>query len=257
MVFSKLKAVFGTGITVDTLLHEKDVTPGGTLKGEVRFTGGDVDAKVEGIEIEFTALVEVDDKGEDEKTTYDYFSAKVSNGLELPAKTAQSVPFEVKVPLETPFNTIEGRPLPGGMKLGVSTKLALDNAIDKGDLDVLAVEPLPVAKAVVKAIEGLGFVFQEADLESGTVQGATVPFYQEIEFWATGGEFEGRIKELEVTFISSETSTDVVFQADNSAELLAPDLNTVGRFTLPTGEADDLTETVRAQLEQLLTQKGA
>jgi sporulation-control protein len=48
----------------------------------------------------------------------------------------------------------------------------------------------------------------------------------------------------------------VVFAADNSAELLAPDLNSTIRFTLPTAAPGDVTETVKAQLTQLLAQKG-
>ncbi|THV43148.1 sporulation protein [Glycomyces buryatensis] len=257
MVFSKLKALLGAGLTVDTLLHETSVTPGGTLKGEVRISGGEADAAVERIAVAFTALIEDDAKSEDATRVDDYFTAEVSGKFDLAKGAAHSAPFEIQVPWETPFNAVEGRPLVGGMKLGVSTDLALDQAMDKGDLDWLTVEALPVHKAVWSALENLGFAFQETDLEAGTIQGATVPFYQEAEFWATGGDYAGRVKELEVTFVTGEASTDVVFQADNASELLAPDLNTTIRFSLPTADAADATEAVREQLDRLLTQKGA
>lgn len=256
MVFSKLKAFLGSGIQIDTLLHEKHVVPGGVLKGEVRISGAEVDAAVESVTLELTALVEDDSKGEDAAgSVHDYHRAEVSGKFELPKGAAHSIPFEVQVPWETPFNNAEGRPLVGGMKLGVSTHLALDQALDKGDLDWLTVEALPIHKAVWDAVESLGFAFQETDLELGTIQGATVPFYQEVEFWATEGEFAGRIRELEIVFVVGEANTDVVFQADNSAELLAPDLNSTIRFTLPTA-GGDVTETVKAQLTQLAAQKG-
>ncbi|MFB9661021.1 sporulation protein [Glycomyces mayteni] len=255
MVFSKLKQILGSGIEVDTLLHEKHVVPGGTLKGEVRISGAEVDAAVESVEIEFTALVEDDSKGEDATAVHDYFKAEVSGKFDLAKGTAHPIPFEVQVPWETPFNNVDVRPLVGGMKLGVSTHLALDQALDKGDLDWLTVEALPVHKAVWEALESLGFAFQETDLELGTIQGATVPFYQEVEFWATEGEFHERIRELEVVFVVGEASTDVVFAADNSAELLAPDLNSTIRFSVPTDSAD-VVETVKAQLTQLAAQKG-
>jgi sporulation-control protein len=258
MVFSKLKAILGSGIQVDTLLHEKHVVPGGVLKGEVRISGAEVDAAVESVEIEFTALVEDDSKGEDTAgVVHDYFKTEISGKFDLAKGTAHPIAFEVQVPWETPFNNVEERPLVGGMKLGVSTHLSLDQALDKGDLDWLTVEALPVHKAVWEALEALGFAFQETDLELGTIQGATVPFYQEVEFWATEGEFHGRVRELEVVFVAGEANTDVVFAADNSAELLAPDLNSTIRFSLPTAAPGDVTETVKAQLTQLLAQKGA
>jgi sporulation-control protein len=156
MVFSKLKAILGSGIQVDTLLHEKHVVPGGVLKGEVRISGAEVDAAVESVEIEFTALVEDDSKGEDAAgTVHDYFRAEVSGKFDLTKGTAHPIPFEVQVPWETPFNNVEARPLVGGMKLGVSTHLSLDQALDKGDLDWLTVEALPVHKAVWEALEAL------------------------------------------------------------------------------------------------------
>ncbi|MCH7232048.1 sporulation protein [Glycomyces sp. L485] len=257
MVFSKIKAILGAGVAIDTLLHETSVTPGGTLKGEVRISGGEVDAAVEGVEIQFTALVEDDAKGEDAKSVHEYFSTEVSGKFDLLKGQAHSVPFEIQVPWETPFNSSDGRPLVGGMKLGVSTKLALDQAFDKGDLDWLTVEPLPVHRTVWAALEGLGFSFQETDLETGSIQGSTVPFYQEVEFWATDEPYAGRVKELEVTFVAGEANTDVVFQADNTAGLLAPDLNTTVRFSLPTADEADATESVREQLDRLLAQKGA
>lgn len=257
MVFSKLKAFLGSGIQVDTLLHEKHIVPGGVLKGEVRISGAEVDASVESVTLEFTALVEDDSKGEDAPgSVHDYFRAEVSGKFDLAKGTAHSIPFEVQVPWETPFNNVETRPLVGGMKLGVSTHLALDQALDKGDLDWLTVEALPIHKAVWEAVESLGFAFQETDLELGTIQGASVPFYQEVEFWATEGEFHERIKELEVVFVVGEANTDVVLAADNSAELLAPDLNSTIRFSLPTNDPGDVTETIKAQLTQLTTQKG-
>ncbi|WP_100448973.1 sporulation protein [Glycomyces xiaoerkulensis] len=257
MVFSKIKAVLGSGVSIDTLLHDPTVTPGGTLKGEVRISGGEVDASVESVDLEFTALVEDDAKAEDATAVHEYFNAQVSGKFDLPEGQAHSLPFEIQVPWETPFNSNDGRPLVGGMKLGVATKLALDQAFDKGDLDWLTVEPLPVHRAVWEALEGLGFSFQETDLEAGKIQGATVPFYQEVEFWATGEPYQGRVNELEVTFVAGEANTEVVFQADNSAGLLAPDLNTTIRFSLPTDEDGDVTEKVREQLDELLEQKGS
>lgn len=254
MVFNIVKQVFGVGVSVDTALTSTHIIPGGTLQGSVAFTGGEVAGKVEGIEIEYTAVVEDDAKGEEKTFTVDFFSAQVSGPFNLAPGTGHSINFEAAVPWETPLSTVAGRPLPG-MKLGVSTKLALDNAFDKGDMDELTIEPLPVQTAVMDALEALGFVFQSADLEKGTIAGSHMPFYQEVEYWATG-EFADKLKEVEVTFVASQANTDVIFQTDNPGGLLTPDHNRFVRFGMPTDAADDATEAIRAQLEQLIQRKG-
>ncbi|GAA4891985.1 sporulation-control protein [Stackebrandtia albiflava] len=255
MVLRILKAALGVGVTVDSVLTERTVTPGGTLQGEVKFTGGDVDQKVEGITLEFTALVERDDKGETATTTHHFHRAQVSGPFQLAKGTAHSVQFEVPVPWETPLSSLAGRPLPG-MTLGVSTELALDKAFDKGDLDPLTVEPLPVQAAVLDAMESLGFVFQTADLEDGTIAGSHMPFYQEIEYWPSG-EFRDSFKELELTFVTGKTTTDVVLQADDHGSLLSPGHDTYQRFTVSNDDAGDMVEALRTQLQQLATRRGA
>ena len=254
MVFNLLKQVLGAGVTVDTALADTHVTPGGTLQGSVTFSGGEVAGKVEGIEIEYTALVEDDSKGEDKTFTTGFFTAQVSGPFTLAPGTSHSIDFEAAVGWETPLSSIAGRPLPG-MKLGVATKLALDNAFDKGDLDELTIEPLPVQTAVMDALESLGFHFQQADLEKGTIAGSHMPFYQEIEYWATG-EYADRLKEIEVTFVASQANTDVIIQTDNPGGLLTPDHNRFVRFGVPTDDPGDITETLRGQLEQLIQRKN-
>ena len=254
MVLRILKAVLGVGVTVDTVLSENTISPGGTLTGEVKFTGGEVDQKVEGITLEFTALVENDAKGETHTSTYHFHRAQVSGPFQLAQGSTHSVQFEIPVPWETPVNSLDGRPLPG-MTLGVSTELALDKAFDKGDLDPLTVEPLTVQAEALRAMESLGFVFQVADLEAGTIPGSHMPFYQEIEYWPSG-DFRDSFKEVEMTFVSGKTSTDIVLQADDRGSLTSPSHDTYQRFTVNNDEPGDLVEQLRTQLQQLASRRS-
>lgn len=251
MVFRIIKAVLGKGVGVDTVLNGNEVAPGGSLSGEVKFNGGEVDAKVEGITLEFTALVEEDDKGEEKRATYHFHRAQVSGPFELAAGTSHSVDFDVPVPWETPLSAFTGRPLPG-MTLGVSTELALDKAFDKGDLDPLTVEPLPVHVAALNAMDALGLVFQTADLEAGTLPGSHMPFYQEIEYWP-GGEFKGKFTEVELTFVTSKATTDILLQANDQGSPLSAGHDKYQRFTVKNDDTSDLTDVIRTQLEQLAT----
>ena len=254
MVLRILKAALGVGVTVDSVINGNTITPGGTLNGEVKFTGGEVDQKVEGITLEFTALVENDDKGEDATSTYHFHRAQVSGPFQLVKESSHSVQFEVPVPWETPISSFNGRPLPG-MKLGVATELALDKAFDKGDLDPLIIEPLPVQTAAMEAMESLGFVLQLADLESGTIPGSHMPFYQEIEYWASG-EFSERFKEVELTFVAKQTTTDIILQADDRGTLTNPGHDTYQRITVNNDDHSDLSEQLRTQLQQLANRAG-
>lgn len=254
MVLRQLKAIFGAGVTVDSVLTDPNVTPGGTLSGEVTFTGGDSDQKVEGIVIEFTALVERDDKGEESESVFEFHRAQVSGPFQLAKGSTHSVAFTVPVPLETPISAVGGRPLPM-MKLGVKTELALDNAFDKGDLDPLVIEPTPVQKLVLDAMVEMGFVLQIADLEEGTIPGSHMPFYQEIEFWP-GGEFKERFTEIELTFVTGKATTDVILQANDKGGLTSPAMDTYQRFTITNETPGDVVETLRTQLTQLGQRQG-
>lgn len=255
MVFRIIKAVLGTGVGVDTVLNGTDVTPGGSLSGQVKFNGGEVDAKVEGITLEFTALVEEDAKGEDRRATYHFHRAQVSGPFELTAGTSHAVDFDVPVPWETPLSALAGRPLPG-MTLGVATELALDKAFDKSDLDPLTVEPLPVHVAGLNAMDELGLVFQNADLEAGTLPGSHMPFYQEIEYWP-GGEFKGKFTEVELTFVTNRATTDILLQANDEGSPLSAGHDKYQRFTVKNDDPGDLVDVIRTQLEQLAQRHAA
>lgn len=54
-----------------------------------------------------------------------------------------------------------------------------------GDLDEVAVHPLPAQERILEAFAWLGFRFARADIEHGGLYGVrqTLPLYQEIEFY--------------------------------------------------------------------------
>lgn len=249
MVLRKILAAFGAGVEVDTLLSASAVRPGGTLNGEVRFSGGKSDHRVTAINLEFVAEVEVERDGTTHRSRYDFFDAKVAGEVQLAAGSSHSVPFSLPVPWETPVSTIGGHQL-YGMRLGVATELELAGALDKGDLDPLHVEPIPVQQAVLTALGRLGFTFSKADLEPGTIAGSTMPFYQEIEYWP-GGQYRNSFKELELTFITGASTVDVILEADRRGGFLSAGRDALNRFTLPHTETGDLTPLLNERLARL------
>jgi len=114
---------------------------------------------------------------------------------------------------------------------------------------------LTVQAEALRAMESLGFVFQVADLEAGTIPGSHMPFYQEIEYWPSG-DFRDSFKEVEMTFVSGKTSTDIVLQADDRGSLTSPSHDTYQRFTVNNDEPGDLVEQLRTQLQQLASRRS-
>ncbi|MER6947749.1 sporulation protein [Nonomuraea sp. NPDC000554] len=255
MVFRKLMAAFGAGVEVDTVLSSTGVRPGEPLRGVVNFRGGNADYKVEGIHLDLTAVVEVERGDEEYKTTYSFLRRQVAGSFQLAAGAEHSQPFEIPMPWETPISAIGGHPL-HGMKLGVQTELALAGALDKGDLDPLFVNPLPAQEYVIAALDRLGFAFKKADLERGTLYGSTMPFFQEIEYYA-GGSWRRHFNELELTFIAGPQQMDVILEADKRGGFLTSSHDAYNRFTVRyddhPGSAD---QALQHGLEQMARRRG-
>ncbi|MFD7297547.1 sporulation protein [Streptomyces sp. NPDC059897] len=232
MVFKRLLGSLGVGgPTVDTVLPDWTSAPGSTVSGQVHLKGGSGDFEIEHITLELVAHVEAEhDEGEGHGTvTFDRFV--VGGGFRLVEGAEHSVPFTVTLPWETPITELHGQPL--GIALGVRTELSVAGAKDKGDLDQLAVGPLPVQEAILEAFGQLGFGFTSADLEYGHIGGTgqQLPFYQEIEL-APSPQYAHAVKEIELTFLAAPGGMEVVLEADKRGGLLSDGHDALTRFTV-------------------------
>ncbi|MFF2213997.1 sporulation protein [Streptomyces antibioticus] len=232
MVFKRLLGSLGVGgPTVDTVLDPGAVMPGGQLGGQVQLKGGDADFTVEHITLELVARVEAEHDGGESEGAVVFERFTVGGGFRLAAGELHSVPFSVTVPWETPVTELHGQAL--GVVLGVRTELAISGAKDKGDLDQLAVRPLPVQEAVLEALGRLGFGFKSADLELGRISGngQQLPFYQEIEL-TPAPQYAHQVNEIEVTFLASPGGVDIILEADKRGGLFSDGHDAVSRFTV-------------------------
>jgi sporulation-control protein len=254
-VFRKLMAAFGAGVEVDTVLRNPRVRPGEHLEGEVRFRGGSSDHAVDEITVDFTAVVEVEHGDSEHHATYTFLRSRVSGPFELKAGEARSIPFSISVPWETPLSSVGGHPLPG-MRLGVATELVLAGALDKGDLDPLYVEPLPEQGHLLAALDRMGFRFSRADLENGTLRGSSMPFFQEIEYYA-GPEWRRHFNQLELTFIAGPYAMDVVLEADTRGGFLTSSHDVYNRFQVRYGDHPGAVEqSLRDGLAAMARRRG-
>ncbi|MFE7297883.1 sporulation protein [Streptomyces sp. NPDC057579] len=232
MGFRKLLASLGAGrASVETVLFEENVVPGGVVQGEVRIQGGSVPQAIQGLSVGLQARVEVEHGDEEVRRDVEFHRVRLGGAFEVQAGAVHTVPFGLEIPWETPITTILGHPL-HGMGVGVTTELAIARAVDSSDLDPVRVHPLPAQQAVLNAFERLGFRFRSADLEQGQIHGTRqqLPFFQEIEFSAPP-QYHG-LSEVELSFVADDREMDVVLEMDKKPGLFSEGSDTYRSFTV-------------------------
>lgn len=232
MVFKRLLGAIGVGgPSVDTVLDDGAVLPGGVLSGRVRMVGGTSAAEIEHVTLELVARVEAEGGDGEREGLVAFHRATVDGGFRLAEGQEREVPFGLPLPWETPMTELHGQSL--GVVLGVRTELAVAGAKDKGDLDPLRVRPLPLQEAVLEAFGQLGYGFTGADLELGHINGTSqsLPFYQEIEL-SPPPSLAHALQEVEVTFLATPVGMEVVVEADKRGGPLSAGGDVVHRFTV-------------------------
>ncbi|MFI2433625.1 sporulation protein [Streptomyces sp. NPDC018693] len=255
MAFKKLLASLGAGgASVETVLTEVNVVPGGVVQGEVRVQGGSVNQEIQGLSVGLQARVEVEGQDGEFKQDIEFTKVSLGGAFQLQAGAVHAVPFGLEIPWETPITMIDGQAL-HGMNIGVTTELAIARAVDSGDLDPINVHPLPAQKAILDAFTRLGFRFKNADMERGHIRGTRqkLPFYQEIEFFPPQ-QYHG-LNQVELSFVADDTAMDVVLEMDKKGGLFTEGSDTFRSFQV--GLHDYHATDWAAYLNQWLSEVGS
>ncbi|MEH0825171.1 MULTISPECIES: sporulation protein [unclassified Micromonospora] len=260
MVFKKMLSAFGVGgPSVDTVLANPNTRPGLTLDGQVNIVGGDVPAAIEQITVALVTRVEIEGGDTEYAGIMEFQRMAVSGPLQLAAKQQLSIPFQLPVPWEAPITDVYGQRL-RGMTMGLRTELAIARAVDKSDLDQVNIHPLPVHERILAAFEQLGFRFKHADLERGHIRGTqqTLPFYQEIEFFAAP-QYAQAVTEVELTFVTSPHGVEVILECDKRGGFLSAGHDMFGRYTVSHADADrlDFAQVVDGWLRETTSRYGS
>ncbi|MGP3950464.1 sporulation protein [Streptomyces sp. 7N604] len=232
MGFKKLLASLGAGgASVETVLTEANVVPGGVVQGEVRIQGGSVPQQIEGLSVGLQARVEVEGGDQEVKQDIEFTKKRLGGAFEVQPGAVHAVQFGLEIPWETPVTMFLGRHLTG-MNVGVTTELEIARAVDSGDLDPVNVHPLPAQQAILDAFGALGFGFRSADLERGHIRGTRqrLPFYQEIEFFAPQ-QYRG-LNQVELTFVADDREMDVILEMDKKPGLFTEGSDSYRAFTV-------------------------
>ncbi|MFD3481235.1 sporulation protein [Streptomyces sp. NPDC056656] len=255
MGFKRLLASLGAGgASVETVLTEVNVVPGGVVQGEVRIQGGSVDQDIEGLSVGLQARVEVEGADQETKQDIEFTKLRLGGAFQLQANAVHAVPFGLEIPWETPVTTIDGQQL-RGMNIGVTTELEIARAVDSGDLDPINVHPLPSQQAILDAFIGLGFRFKNADMERGHIRGTRqkLPFYQEVEFFPPQ-QYRG-LNQVELSFVADDREMDVVLEMDKKPGLFSESSDTFRSFVV--GHNDFQGTDWSAYLHQWLSEVGS
>jgi sporulation-control protein len=224
------------GASVDTVLDSPVTTPGGTVTGQVRLTGGKVEQEVREVRLSLEARVEVESGDSEWREDVRFGTQPLAAGFVLAPGERRDLPFSFSVPWQCPVTRIGTWEL-RGMKVGVHTKVDIAGAVDPGDLDPVSVAPLPVQQAVLDALGGLGFRFRSADVEKGRLAGSELPSYQEVELAPPASLARG-MNELEVTFLAGPQGVEVVLEADRRGGLLTEGRDVGARLRLSHADTD-------------------
>jgi sporulation-control protein len=256
MGFKRLLASLGAGgASVETVLTDANVVPGGVVQGEVRIQGGSVDQEIQGLTVGLQARVEVEGHDDQEhKQNIEFTKVRLGGAFALQTGAVHAVPFSLEIPWETPITSFAGHEL-HGMHVGVTTELEIAHALDSGDLDPIRVHPLPAQQAILDAFARLGFHFKSADLERGHIHGTRqqLPFYQEIEFHPPQ-QYRG-LNQVELSFVADDREMDVVLEMDKKSGLFSEGSDTFRSFQV--GLRDFQSTDWAAYLNQWISEVGS
>ena len=213
MSFAKrLLSSVGIGAaTVDTRLEKTEFTPGEEVRGVVEIKGGSTAQEIEGINVFVQTLYKRESGDHTVTDTGTIGQVQVSGRTTAEEGTHQEIPFDFRLPYDTPLTV-------GRTRVWIGTSLDVRSAFDPSDEDTITVRPGPAAAAVLAALERLGFRLREAENEELSYHlRRNLPFGQEFEFVATGGEFWGKLDELEAVMFPDDLGVDVALQVDRRA----------------------------------------
>ena len=207
--FNKFMAsALGVGAAkINTIVHTKNIMPGKRIEGICKIKGGKVEQYIDQITIGvFTNYKkEVNDKVIQEYQKIHSHTIKVDRNV-LPNEE-----FEVN------FSFILYKRVPvtkQKCEVWLSTGLGITNGIDSTDRDYINVDYNEYMKNTVDAIGELGFSLREVENEYCKARLNNLNFVQEFEFVPTRGVYRGRLDELEVVFIPTNTHVDILLQVD-------------------------------------------
>jgi sporulation-control protein len=201
----RLLSSIGIGAaTVDTILPQADVRPGGAVDLTVDLVGGDAAQRIDGLY--FTLKAEADG---DEWTVGRY---EFDDGFTIQPGETRTEELSVTVPPWTPVTR-------GGPRVWLETGVDIDWAVDPTDSDDVTVVPGDFVAALFDACDDLGFSFVSSTVAE-TPWLDDRPFAQRLVF-SPGERFERDVSALVLTTIPRTDDLRLYIEVERRDEVAA------------------------------------
>ncbi|WP_309296697.1 sporulation protein [Paenibacillus sp. L3-i20] len=240
--FNRMMASVGIGATkVDTLLEKTSYYPGEDIRGVVRIEGGQVEQKIEGIDLSIMTYYVKEVNDSKVQQNVELGRIRVAPPLTVMPNEKKEIGFSFRLAPNTPLSI-------GRTPVWIKTTADIRSAMDPTDNDRIEVIPSNPMNVVLRAIESLGFRLREAETVYAPRLGDASPFVQEFEFVPQSGPYRGRLDELELVFLRNRiTELELLLQIDRKGSSL------FGMFA----EAMDMDESfVRVTVSQSDIERG-
>jgi sporulation-control protein len=212
-MFDKILASIGFGSAkIDTVIENKDIYIGDTIKGKINIQGGSTAQDICGISLALNTLVEVESDDGEYKTGHTIDSWSILDKFTINPNEKISYDFEIHIHNETPVTAINCQT---SSKVWLDTNLDINNGIDSQDKDYLTIFPTNHMELFINAMDILGFYLHSYDTEKGYLNGgyfkSVSGCYQEFEFKPKSFN---AINEIEASFIIENDKTHVLIELD-------------------------------------------
>lgn len=214
-MFRSLFAAAGIGgAQVDTQIVSQRLLPGEPFEALVVLKGGKVDQVIEGIGLKLCTQMEVESEDGEYSSGHVLAYWPLQERFTLRAGETLQLPLQSVLPGETPVSALPCAY--NRSQVWLETDLAIANAVDASDRDVLHVEPTRAMACVLEAMHSLGFELVSADVEAGYLQtpigSSQSGCYQELEFRPLAGH--RGLAEVELSFLPAPDATHVLVEID-------------------------------------------
>lgn len=206
MVIKRIAGALGAaGRAVGTVLSRTACIPGDFIQGEVHITGGLFTAEVQRVTV---ALIVDTGAG----NGVEFHTSDLGGRFRLEPRERQVIPFLLTVPWEAPLSSSPGGPH-RGLTTEVRAKVAVAGTAGGEDRVPIHVEALPSQKAVLTALDQLGFQSHGSAIEHGRLPGVhqQLPVRQAI-WLAPPPRYLDRIAGAALTFVADPWNLTVVIQ---------------------------------------------
>ncbi|WP_170109455.1 sporulation protein [Melghirimyces profundicolus] len=195
-MFKNLLAKMGKGgAKVDLKLEKTEFLPGDTVKGELVITGGMVEQRINGADVELQLVIRANGK----PFSHTIETIPIRESFVIPPDNWRSFPFSCVLPKELP---VSGNPV----TYSFVTRLDIEGAVDHTDHDYIKVQPPDRLQKVLQALSRLGF---REKYGSRSFNGYT----QEFELFPTQ-LLHGKVEEVEFAAAVEEGGLRLLLEVD-------------------------------------------